>query len=83
MATWEYQNIFTQTQVRGHPEMGPPMVDSTFDRLGRPGFSWWVGKFGNAQIGPIYLGGIGLASIVSGVLAIVIIFAVMKNLGLK
>jgi photosynthetic reaction center M subunit len=36
-------------------------------------FSYWLGKFGDAQIGPFYLGFTGLASIVCGIIAIEII----------
>ena len=53
----EYQNIFTQVQVRG-----PRLCR----RAARPrqlatgtataGFTYWLGKIGDAQIGPIYLG---------------------------
>ncbi|MFX7785091.1 hypothetical protein ABTJ92_22985, partial [Acinetobacter baumannii] len=35
----------------------------SFDRSGVAGYSYLAGKIGNAQIGPIYLGGLGIASI--------------------
>ena len=61
----EYQNIFTRTQVRSHPHEGVPMVTrSISERLGKGFFFYWLGKFGNAQIGPVYLGGLGVASII-------------------
>ncbi|MEM7497713.1 MAG: photosynthetic reaction center subunit M [Pseudomonadota bacterium] len=69
----EYQNLFTQTQVRGHPEAGVPTDKNTWSRQGKGTFSWLVGLLGNAQIGPIYIGGLGFAAIVTGVLAINII----------
>lgn len=59
-----YQNIFTQVQLRSVPEFGPPMHDATFGRIGRGSYSYWIGKFGNAQLGPIYLGRLGIASII-------------------
>ncbi|WP_242138601.1 photosynthetic reaction center subunit M [Sphingomonas sp. TREG-RG-20F-R18-01] len=64
-----YQNIFTQVQLRAAPEMGPLLGPYEFPRLGQPGFSYWMGKIGNAQIGPIYLGGLGILSLMFGFLA--------------
>ena len=53
----EYQNIFTQVQVQGPPEWGTDNEnDMLKERSGEPWFSTLVGLFGNAQIGPIYLG---------------------------
>ncbi|MEL7348578.1 MAG: photosynthetic reaction center subunit M, partial [Pseudomonadota bacterium] len=69
----EYQNIFTQTQVRGHPEAGIPSDRNTWSRSGKGGFNWLVGAIGNAQLGPIYIGGLGFASIFCGVLWFVIV----------
>ena len=51
-----YQNIFTQVQLRGAPEMGVALPAGDAKRVGKPGYSYWMGKLGNAQIGPIYLG---------------------------
>jgi photosynthetic reaction center M subunit len=64
-----YQNLFTQVQVRGTPEMGPPLPAGSFGRIGRPGTSYWLGKIGEAQLGPIYLGKLGIASLMFGFLA--------------
>ncbi len=68
-----YQNIFTQVQLRGATEMGPSLPLGTFPRIGRPGYSYWMGKLGSAQIGPIYLGRLGIAALVFGFLAFEII----------
>ncbi len=68
-----YQNIFTQIQVRSAPEMGVPLPKGDFPRDGKPGYSHWMGKLGAAQIGPIYLGRLGLASLMFGFLAFEII----------
>ncbi|MEM8624131.1 MAG: photosynthetic reaction center subunit M [Pseudomonadota bacterium] len=73
MAFIEYQNLFTQTQVRGEPEAGISSDRNTWSRTGEGGFSWLVGKLGNAQLGPIYIGGLGFASIVCGTLWFVIV----------
>lgn len=69
----EYQNIFTQVQVRGPAELGVHLPAQDNPRTGEPFFSYWMGKIGDAQIGPLYLGTIGLMSIVCGVIAIEII----------
>jgi len=69
----EYQNIFTQIQVRGPAELGIPTLEADRDRAGQPGFSWLLGKIGNAQLGPIYLGWLGVTSIFFGFVAFEII----------
>ncbi|MCB1669687.1 MAG: hypothetical protein KDI29_01110, partial [Pseudomonadales bacterium] len=69
----EYQNIFTRVQVRGPAELGVPLERSTWPRYGQPVFSYWLGKLGDAQIGPFYLGTTGLASLICGFIAIEII----------
>jgi photosynthetic reaction center M subunit len=70
----EYQNIFTRVQVRpDHPHMGVPLERGVWTREGKPFFVYWLGWFGNAQIGPVYLGWLGLASIICGFIAIEII----------
>lgn len=68
-----YQNIFTQIQVRGTAEIGPALPAGDYSRDGTPGNNYWMGKFGNAQIGPFYLGRLGLASLLCGFLAFEII----------
>ncbi|MEM1196715.1 MAG: photosynthetic reaction center subunit M [Pseudomonadota bacterium] len=71
MAT--YQNIFTQVQVKAEPEMGVPHLDSSEPRIAVTGYSYWMGKFGQAQLGPVYLGWLGLASLAFGFMALFII----------
>jgi photosynthetic reaction center M subunit len=68
-----YQSLFTQVQIRGPMELGPPMRGASWDREGRPRFHYWAGKLGAAQIGPIYLGRLGIASLICGFFAIEII----------
>jgi len=68
-----YQNIFTTVQVRGPAEEGISLPAADFERDGKPVFNYWIGKFGNAQIGPIYLGFLGTASIICGLIAFVTI----------
>jgi photosynthetic reaction center M subunit len=71
MAT--YHNIFTQVPVRGPIEVGVPLPASDGARVGKGGFSNLLGRIGNAQIGPIYLGWLGFMSLVCGIIAIEII----------
>jgi photosynthetic reaction center M subunit len=69
----QYQNIFTQVQLAPHPELGIGLPPGDSTRTGQPSFSYWLGKIGDAQIGPIYLGTLGFLSLVCGIIAIEII----------
>ena len=71
MAT--YQNIFTQIQVKAAPEMGVPLSDGSDSRINLTGYSYWAGKIGQAQFGPVYLGWLGMISLTFGTAAIMII----------
>ena len=62
----EYQNIFTQVQVRAAPEMGLVENVELGNRTTGAGFSNLLGWFGNAQLGPIYLGTFGVISVATG-----------------
>ena len=66
----EYQNIFTQVQVRGPIEAGIPTaaVDTDIGRIGKGSYNSLIGWIGNAQLGPIYLGFWGVLSLASGLL---------------
>ncbi len=67
-----YQNIFTQVQLRSsEPEQGIQVPG--LERSGEGAFIHWIGRIGNAQIGPIYLGYYGVASLVAGFIAFEII----------
>ena len=68
-----YQNIFTQVQVRSVPDLGVALPAGNDRRSGRPFFAHWIGRIGNAQIGPIYLGSLGVLSLFCGFIAIEII----------
>jgi photosynthetic reaction center M subunit len=61
-----YYNIFTQVQVRGAPEIGMVEDVDTGNRTQPAGFSNLLGWFGNAQLGPIYLGTFGTISVACG-----------------
>jgi photosynthetic reaction center M subunit len=70
----EYQNIFTQVQLKGPAYAGVPLEPrGVWLRLGKGGHSYWLGKFGDPQVGPFYLGWTGLASLLCGFIAIEII----------
>jgi len=63
----EYQNIFTQVQVQGPAEMGvDPAGLLQRERTEGASFSKLAGIFGNAQLGPIYLGTFGTISLATG-----------------
>jgi len=69
----EYQNIFTRVQVHGPADMGVPMRDGNWSRTGIPANVHLFGRLGDAQVGPIYLGFLGIASLLCGFIAIEII----------
>ncbi|GGC34844.1 photosynthetic reaction center subunit M [Novosphingobium marinum] len=68
-----YQNIFTQVPLRGAPELGVAMYPGSDERIQGTSHSTLLGRLGQAQIGPIYLGWTGIASLIFGFLAIEII----------
>ena len=76
----EYQNIFTQVQVRAPAYVGVP-GQSNENRVGKPYHSYLMGLIGDAQVGPIYLGALGILSLVCGFIAIEIIGLNMWALG--
>lgn len=69
----EYQNIFTQVQVHAPIDYGVALPRGSLPRVGKPFFSHLLGMIGDAQIGPIYLGWLGVASLMCGFTAIEII----------
>ncbi|CAN5845862.1 photosynthetic reaction center subunit M [soil metagenome] len=69
----EYQNIFTRIQVRAPAYEGVPLPRGTWAREGKPVFVHWLGRIGDAQLGPIYLGFTGVASLICFFFAIEII----------
>ncbi|MES2844116.1 MAG: photosynthetic reaction center subunit M [Pseudomonadota bacterium] len=62
----EYQNIFTQVQVRAAPEMGLVEGVELSNRTKGASFSTLAGWLGNAQLGPVYLGTMGVISVATG-----------------
>jgi photosynthetic reaction center M subunit len=69
----QYQNIFTTVQAVGPTHHGVELGHGNSPRTGEPYIEYWLGRIGNAQLGPIYLGGLGIASIMCGLIATVTI----------
>ena len=69
----QYQNLFTTVQAVGPVHHGVELGHGNSPRTGEPLIVYWAGVLGNAQIGPIYLGGLGVASLILGTLAFNII----------
>jgi photosynthetic reaction center M subunit len=68
----QHMNIFTRIQVAAPPNPSMPIPDDE-GRTRRSRLSRLIGWFGNAQLGPVYLGRLGLASAVSFFIAFEII----------
>ncbi len=73
----EYLNLFTRVQATGPAHTGVELPSGgragNSERSWTPWFFHLLGRLGNAQIGPIYLGGLGIASLMLGTLAFNII----------
>jgi photosynthetic reaction center M subunit len=69
----EYQNIFTQVQVHAAPEMGMVEDVELRNRTGSATYSSLLGWFGNAQLGPVYLGTFGVISLACGLIWFMIV----------
>ena len=69
----DYQNLFTTVQPVGPLSPGIPLPNGDWERAGPGFFMHLMGRLGNAQIGPIYLGWLGIASILCGTLSFNII----------
>jgi photosynthetic reaction center M subunit len=72
MAT-EYLNLFTRVQVDAPSYPGVDVERGKAEREGPPIHIHLLGRLGDAQLGPIYLGWFGLASLICGFIAIEII----------
>ena len=70
----EFQNLLNQVQVHGPPDPGVPTPRSRWGRVLKPGrMNYLAGKIGDAQIGPVYLGWLGVTSLIFGFAAVEII----------
>jgi photosynthetic reaction center M subunit len=78
----DYYSLFTRVQVQTAPDMGVPIRNGARERLGTPVYSNLLGKIGNAQLGPIYLGTLGLASLITFTIGFTIIgFNMLASVG--
>lgn len=69
----QYQNLFTRVQATGPAQYGIPLPAGDEARFGKPWSFHLLGRLGNAQIGPVYLGWLGVWSLVFGTLSFNII----------
>ena len=70
----DFQNLFTQVQAVTHPHASAPIDPrDEGERTKNPFLVHLAGRLGNAQIGPIYLGRVGLASAFCFVIAFTIV----------
>ena len=68
-----YESFYSQLQVRGPIAREPHMEGDNSARLEQHWFFYWLGKIGDPQVGPFYLGWAGIFSILFGVTAFEII----------
>ena len=69
----EYQNLFTSVQVASPSHPGLGIGRDTRDRTRGATHVHLLGRIGDAQLGPIYLGWLGVASLLCGFICIEII----------
>jgi photosynthetic reaction center M subunit len=69
----EYQNLFTTVQAATPAYAGVPLPRDGYERTRGTTHVHWLGWIGDAQIGPIYLGFLGVASLLCGFICIEII----------
>jgi photosynthetic reaction center M subunit len=68
----EYQNLFTRVVVHSPIYPGVPVAGGGW-RVGKGTLATLLGRIGDAQLGPIYLGFTGIASLLCGFIAFEII----------
>ncbi len=70
----DYQNLFTQVQAVTHPHSGVAIDPRDMgERTKTPFLLHLAGRLGNAQIGPLYLGRVGVASLFCFIIAFTIV----------
>jgi photosynthetic reaction center M subunit len=69
----QFHTLYTSIAVRGPAEPGIELAPDAAARVGKGLFSTWLGRIGEMQVLPTYLGGFGLASLICGFIAIEII----------
>ena len=68
-----FHTLYNAVVVRGPDEAGPALPPGAAPRIGKPLHSILLGRIGETQVLPTYLGGLGIASLVCGFIAIEII----------
>ncbi|MBY8335635.1 photosynthetic reaction center subunit M [Alteriqipengyuania sp. NZ-12B] len=68
-----FHSLYSQIQIHGPYDPGLPLKGHESPRLIKPVLNRWIGKIGDPQIGPTYLGFCGIASLICGFIAIEII----------
>ena len=69
-----YTNLYSRVQIHTtEPYPGVPLGRANWQRDGKGWMSSLLGRIGDAQIGPFYLGATGLASLICGFIAFEII----------
>jgi len=68
-----FHTLFTAIELEGPFEGGPPLPRGSNPRMLMPRRSVWLGRLGESQVGPTYLGGLGLLSLACGFIAIEVI----------
>ena len=63
---YEYQNLFTTVQAHNAGYVGVPVRTAPMERTKAQYHVHWLGKIGDAQVGPIYLGWFGVTSLLCG-----------------
>ncbi|HSC64604.1 MAG TPA: photosynthetic reaction center subunit M [Caldimonas sp.] len=63
---YEYQNLFTTVQAHNAGYVGVPISTAPMERTKSQYHVHWLGKIGDAQVGPIYLGWFGVTSLLCG-----------------
>jgi len=78
----QYQNLFTRVQAVGPTHEGVELGPQNSARDIQPFLVHLFGRLGNAQVGPFYLGTLGLISLVTGTLSINIMgFYMLASVG--
>ncbi|MCP9223846.1 photosynthetic reaction center subunit M [Erythrobacter sp. LQ02-29] len=68
-----YESFYSQIQLRGEVAGEPAMQGDNEPRIQKHFFSYWLGKIGDPQLGPFYLGWEGIFSLIFGFAAFEII----------
>ena len=68
-----FESFYSSVLIEGPADFGPPLQGSSTRRFGGSRFSYWLGKIGDPQVGPFYLGWPGTLSILFGLVAFEVI----------